>query len=428
MTASPTVLVVGGGATGAGVARDLALRGVDVTLVERGGLGSGTSGRSHGLLHSGARYAESDPDGARECIRENRILTRIAGACVRETGGLFVRLPSDDRAYFETKRAACEEIGIPADVVDGDAARSVASGLSPDVDRAMRVPDGVVFPSRLVAANAADARANGGRVHTNAPVEDVQVSNARITGVEVGGEVDDVLEPDFVVNATGAWAKGVAAMAGVEVPMRPTRGVMVAVEYEGVGPVLNRARAPADGDIVVPHDRTVVLGTTSVAVDDPDEYPKEDWEIERTVSECAAMLPAVADAPISRTWWGVRPLYEPDEAERDERGISRDFFLLDHADGARGPSGSASVPDRAPGTGVENFATVVGGKLTTYRAMAEATTDLVCDRLGIDAACITDERRLPGADSPARLDEFVAAFDGQGPTDADVVDAPGTPE
>ncbi len=72
MAVETEVLVIGGGATGAGVARDLALRGVDVTLVERGGLSSGTSGRSHGLLHSGARYAEADARGAEECLEKTR--------------------------------------------------------------------------------------------------------------------------------------------------------------------------------------------------------------------------------------------------------------------------------------------------------------------------------------------------------------------
>jgi len=117
------VLVIGGGATGTGIARDLALRGVDVTLAERGGLSSGTSGRSHGLLHSGARYAEADGREARECLEENRILRDIAGDCIRETGGLFVQLADDDPAYFEAKRDACEDVGIPTDVIDGESAR-----------------------------------------------------------------------------------------------------------------------------------------------------------------------------------------------------------------------------------------------------------------------------------------------------------------
>jgi glycerol-3-phosphate dehydrogenase len=193
-------------------------------------------------------------------------------------------------------------------------------------------------------------------------------------------------------------------MADVTVEMAPSRGVMISVEYDRLGPALNRCRDPDDGDIVVPHDDEVVLGTTSVPVSDPDDYEEADWEIETSVQECAAMLPPVADAPTVRTWWGVRPLYAPDEAATNRRGISRGFSALDHA-----------------ADGVDNFTSIVGGKLTTYRQMAEAVSDLVCDRLGVDAECETATRPLPGADDPERLDDLVATYDGQGPTDADVV-------
>ncbi|MDF9745909.1 FAD-dependent oxidoreductase [Natrinema salsiterrestre] len=404
MDSRTDVLVIGGGATGTGIARDLARRGVDVTLVERDGLSAGTSGRSHGLLHSGARYAEADGPEARACLEENRILRRIGGACIRETGGLFVHLTGDDPAYFEAKRDACAEVGIPTEVVDGETARETVPGLADDVDRAMRVPDGVLVPSRLVAANAADARDHGARILTRAPVTSMTVDSGRVASVALGGDVDDTVRPEFVVNATGPHAGRVGDMAGVSVQMRPTRGVMVSVAHDGLEPVLNRCREPDDGDIVVPHDGEVVLGTTSVAVDDPDDYERADWEVEETVRECASMLPPVADAERVRTWWGVRPLYEPDEAARGGRGISRGFHLLDHAD-----------------EGVANCCSIVGGKLTTYRRMAEATADLVCDRLGVDVECSTADERLPGASEPARLDEFVRQFDGQGPTDADLV-------
>jgi glycerol-3-phosphate dehydrogenase len=404
VTVDAGVLVVGGGATGSGIARDLALRGVDVTLVDRGSLAGGTSGRSHGLLHSGGRYAEIDPEGAAECIDENRTIRAIAGECVRDTGGLFVQLAADDDDYFEAKRAACEEVGIPVEPVDGDEARDRVPSLNDDVERAMAVPDGVVYPSRLVAANAADAREHGATVHIDTPVEAVHTADGQVTGVDVGGSLDDRIDPEYVVNATGAWAETVAGMAGVDVPMRPTRGVMVSVDYDPVGPVLNRCRDPDDGDIVVPHESEAVLGTTSVPVENPDDYETEDWEIERTVAECAAMLPPVTDADIVRTWWGVRPLFAPDETERGGRGISRGFFLLDHAD-----------------DGVANMASIVGGKLTTYRLMAEAVTDRVCERLGVDADCETADRQLAGAEDPDRLDVFVAEFGGSGPTDTDVV-------
>jgi len=408
--AHTTVLVIGGGGTGVGTARDLALRGVDVTLVERGGLASGTSGSSHGLLHSGARYAESDPEGAAECIDENETLREIAGHCINDTGGLFVQLEQDDPDYFEAKLEACHEHGIDAEVIDGDEARNRVPDLSDGVERAMVVPDAAIYPSRLTAANAESAANHGATIHTNAPVTDITVADGRIERVEVGGEANTTIEPAYVVNATGAWADKIGAMAGVDFEMKPTKGVMLSVEYEGLEPVLNRCREPSDGDIIIPHEGEAVLGTTSIEVDDPDDYPKEEWEVERMFEECGAMVPGIETHEIRRKWWACRPLYAPDESGRadsgtgDERGISRDFTLLDHAD-----------------DGVENFASVVGGKLTTYRMMAEATADHVAAELGVAASSTTATEQLPGASDPAELDRLVAKYSEPQPTDAGVV-------
>jgi glycerol-3-phosphate dehydrogenase len=400
MSHSGTVLIVGGGATGTGVARDLSLRGVDVTLVERDGLAGGTSGRSHGVLHSGARYAESDPRSARECLEENQTLRSIAGECVDETGGLFIQLPEDDDEYFEEKRAACEEAGMDIEVLDGETVRDRVPSLSEDVERAITVPDGVVFPSRLCAANAADAEAHGATIHPNTPLTGLNISDGRVDEATLGGEGDDSIEVTHVINAAGPWAGEVAAMAGLDVGMAPARGVMVAVDHQGIEPVLNRCRDPDDGDIIVPHDTEAVLGTTSVPVDDPEEYERAEWEVERTIDECADMVPSVADAPVQRTWWGARPLYAPDESGEDRRQISRGFVALDHET-----------------DGVANFTSVAGGKLTTYRQMAETVSDLVCDKLGVDATCETADRALPGADDADRLNRFVAEYDGRNPTD-----------
>jgi glycerol-3-phosphate dehydrogenase len=397
-----TVLVIGGGATGVGVARDLALRGVDVTLVERGPLAAGTTGRSHGVLHSGARYAETDPDDAADCLSENRILREIAGGCLTETGGYFLGLDGDDPAYFERKRAACADLGMAVETLDGDELRERVPEASPTVERALAVPDGVVSPTRLVVANAVAARATGATIHTHAPVESMTVSEGRIGSVTVGGRLDTTVEAELVVNATGPWAGPCAALAGVDVPMAPTRGVMIAVDY-GNGPnaVLNRCRPPADGDIVVPRAGEAVLGTTSVAVDDPDDFSKSSSEINRTISECAAMWPGATEATVRRTYWGVRPLYAP--GQDDGRSISRGFAVLDHAR-----------------DGVEGFVTVVGGKLTTHRKMAEATADLVCDRLGVSTPCRTAERPLPGADDPERLDALLGEFGVEAPADGGI--------
>ena len=107
------VIVIGGGATGAGVLRDCALRGIQSILIEKDDLTSGTSGRNHGLLHSGARYAVNDPESAAECISENRILKNIARHTIEDTGGLFVTLPGDDPGFHEQLKEGCRKAGIP---------------------------------------------------------------------------------------------------------------------------------------------------------------------------------------------------------------------------------------------------------------------------------------------------------------------------
>ncbi|MFC6724986.1 FAD-dependent oxidoreductase, partial [Halobium palmae] len=173
MTTAPTVLVLGGGSTGCGVARDLAMRGFDVTLVEKGNLTHGTTGRMHGLLHSGGRYAVSDKASARECIQENRVLRRIASHCVELTGGLFVQKEEDDDAYFEEKLQGCRDCNIPAEVLSGSEVRELEPYLAKDVKRAIRVPDGAVDPFRLCVANAASAERHGARIETHSEVTDV---------------------------------------------------------------------------------------------------------------------------------------------------------------------------------------------------------------------------------------------------------------
>ncbi len=386
-------IVIGGGATGVGVARDLSLRGVDVTLLERGGLGAGTTGRSHGVLHSGARYAAVDPEGAADCIRENRILREIAGTAVSETGGLFVQLPDDPNDAFERRAAACEELGISVERLDPKTAREREPELPSDVERALAVPDGVVSPGRLVAVTADAARRNGARIRTDTPVTDVLVDGDRVVGVETA---DGRLRADYVVNATGAWAGEIVSLAGIELRMAPTKGAMVAVSEPDVGSVLNRSRRPSDGDIAVPYRGGVVLGTTSTPVEDPDDVATDGATVERLLGEGEALLPGVAEAPIDRVYCGVRPLYGGD---RDGRSAPRGFRLLDHTEEGR-----------------SGFLSIVGGKLTTHRLMAEAVSDHVCGVLGIDEPCRTHEIPLPAAEG-TRFDELCEQFDVGGPAD-----------
>ena len=392
------ILVIGGGATGTGIARDLSLRGLDVTLVEENTLASGTSGKSHGLLHSGARYAENDHQGAKECIEENEILRDIAGKCIRDTSGVFVQLEEDDSDYFEEKRKACENVGIKTKILTKDETKQLIPDITDDVVRAMEVPDSVIYPSRLVALNAEDAVKHGANIYTNTRVTNIEVSDNKVKSVTLKGNINKKISPDYIINCTGPWAEQIGDLSELDISMAPARGVMVALEYPNVDIAVNRCRPPSDGDIIVPHKKQVVVGTTSIPVSKPENYETDDEEIDICIEECAKMIPNIKDADIERVWWGARPLYSPDEEGKDRRKISRGFQLLDHKR-------------------VDNMLSVVGGKLTTYRQMAEETSDYLCEKIDINAKCETHIKPLPYNTDEEKINKIVEKYGGYNETD-----------
>lgn len=127
------VIVIGGGITGAGTARDCSLRGLKVLLIERHDIADGATGRNHGLLHSGARYAVTDQESAAECIQENMILKKIANHCVDDTSGFFITLPEDDLAYQAKFVESCTKAGIKAEVIDPKEAIRLEPSVNPDI-------------------------------------------------------------------------------------------------------------------------------------------------------------------------------------------------------------------------------------------------------------------------------------------------------
>ncbi len=264
------VLVIGGGATGTGVLRDLALRGVDAILAEQQDLAYGTSSRFHGLLHSGGRYAVNDPESARECRQENAILKQIARCCVDDTGGLFVLLPGDDPGYADDWFAACRRAGIAAQEITAREALDLEPNLNPGLVRAFRVPDAAIDGFRLVWANVGSAAKHGARAYTYTRVDRIIVRNGAVSGAEVTdlrtGEQRQI-ECRFVVNAAGVWAGRVARLAGCELEVLASKGSLLVFNHRVTNRVVNRLRRPGDGDIIVPQDTVALLGTTSVPVD-----------------------------------------------------------------------------------------------------------------------------------------------------------------
>lgn len=384
------VIVIGGGATGAGTARDCALRGLKVLLVERFDFTHGATGRNHGLLHSGARYAVTDGESAKECIEENMILRRIASGCVEETGGLFITLPEDDLAYQKIFIDACRAAGIRAEAIAPDLARRLEPSVNPDLIGAVKVPDGSIDPFRLTMANVTDAKLHGADILTYHEVSDFIRTGSRIEGVIMLDHRNAVEEvratADVVVNAAGIWGHLLAEKAGVTVKMFPAKGALLVFGHRVNNVVVNRCRKPANADILVPGDTVCVIGTTSdrVPFESVDRMEVTPEEVDVLLREGVKLAPSLATTRILRAYAGVRPLVASDD-DPSGRSISRGIVCLDHA----------------TRDGLEGLVTITGGKLMTYRLMAEWATDTVCRKLGRgNIKCVTAERPLPGSESP----------------------------
>jgi glycerol-3-phosphate dehydrogenase len=385
------VLVIGGGATGLGTAWDLALRGVNVAVAEMGDVVTGTSGRNHGLLHTGARYAVSDANSAEECWNEHQIIRRIAPDAVDDTGGLFVRAASDDEAFVPQWVDACARIGIPTEELDPDEARRLEPALSREIREVFAVPDAAFNYFALGAALRSSITAQGGQVLSYHRAVDLHREGDRVVGARVRDlrqETDEDVHARVTVIAAGPWSSGVAKLAGITYQMHMSRGAMLGFNGRWTSHIINRLHWPADGDIFIPLGAHGVAGTTSVPTDDPADARIEPWERELIIDEICEVLPALRHATVLREWAGVRPLFDPaleisDEASAhvDGRAAARLFEVLDHAER----------------DGVAGLFSIVGGKLTTYRLMGERTADVVCHTLGVEKPSATATTQLEPA-------------------------------
>lgn len=379
------VIIIGGGATGAGMARDCARRGLQTLLLERLDIATGATGRNHGLLHSGARYAVTDKESAEECIKENMILKRIASHCVEETNGLFLTLPEDDINYQSKFVESCISAGINAQIIEPKEALFLEPSANRDIIGAVRVPDGSVDPFRLTASNMIDAKNHGAEVCTYHEVIGLLREQNRIVGVKVfdhkSKEVKEMYA-SVVVNAGGIWGQHISAFADIKINMLPAKGALLIFGHRINNMVLNRCRKPADADILVPGDTISLIGTTSsnIPYDQIDNMIVTPQEVDVLIREGEKLAPILNRTRILRAYAGVRPLVASDN-DPTGRSVSRGIVLLDHA----------------KRDGLEGYVTITGGKLMTYRLMAEWATDLVCQKLGISNKCTTAEENLPGS-------------------------------
>jgi len=384
------VCVIGGGVTGAGIARDLSLRGLSVLLLEKGDWGAGTSGASTWMIHGGPRYLEFDWDTTRLSCEDAGHIVTIARHMVYRVAFIIPILPHD-KNNIERMETAMEvydrfqplKKSHPHMRLTPEEARQVEPGLTPDLVGAVTLEEWGVDPHRLVFANVEDAVANGARALNHTKVISLVRDEGKVIGVRYRGPDGATSEAraKVVVNAAGPWVPEISRMGGANVELRPAKGIHLVYPHRISKFGLSAETVDGRDVLMVAHGGFTLLGTTDDDFyGDLDSVDVLEDEVEYLLQAFERIFPAIRDYRPVRTTAGVRPTLFKWRRYEDE--LSRRYQVIDHAS-----------------EGSEGFVTIAGGKLSMYRLMAEETSDAVCRKLGHQAPCTTASRPLPGNES-----------------------------
>jgi glycerol-3-phosphate dehydrogenase len=430
MTGAPAaydVVILGGGVNGAGTARDCAMRGLRVLLLERSDFASGASGANSGMIHGGIRYMLSDRHVTELACRDSGYIQRIAPH-------LLFRIPflmpfasaHQEASLVERATWYAMEVyvgtydlyqplkrGKPSTRLTAEELYDLEPGLRPGLAGAVTFDEWGIDSHRLCVSNALAAARHGAELRTWTEAVELVREGEKVVGVRfrdrLTGERGEARAP-VVFNATGAWSPALARKSGAVVPMRPGKGVHLTLDRRwsnyGVACIAVDGRQM----FLMPHENESIIGTTDDDFyGDPDDLEATADEVEYLLEGVESFVPGVRQARITRSWCGLRTTLFTYGMNED--ALSREHLIIDHgARGAsdhraRGAAGGPGGPDKRGdpskvAEGLDGLLSIVGGKLASYRAQAEEATDRILAKLGRSAvACRTHLEPLPGGDA-----------------------------
>ncbi len=390
------MIIIGAGINGAGIARDASMRGLKVLLLDKNDVGSGTTSASTRLIHGGLRYLEHFEFGlVRESLRERETLLRIAPHLVRP---LPITIPiykrsKRGRAMIRAGMIAYDLLSVGKSLprhrmLSRSETLKQSPGLNPEglLESAVYFDAQIEFAERLVLENVLAAWTHGAEVFTYTPVTNLVTEGGLVSGVEFVQEGrSQFARAEIVINAAGPWIDRLLDLAPVKTPplIGGTKGSHIIVAAFTGAPA-NAIYLEAQSDrrpfFIIPWNGNYLIGTTDVRFeDDPDEVRSELWEIDYLLAETNMAFPSaqLTRDQIFYTYSGVRPL--PRTGDKEEQNITRRHFIREHPQ-------------------LKNLLSIVGGKLTTYRSLAEECVDLIFRKLGRSSPpCTTAKEVLPGA-------------------------------
>ena len=405
------VIIIGGGANGTGLARDLSLRGVNVLLCEKGDLGRGASGSSSGMIHGGPRYLLDDVEITRHSCTDSGYIQAIAPhLCFRipflmpipkanPFGPLGLLLHD---VFFDVyDRFAPLKNGIRHARLTAAQMQATEPGLAGDFLGGVTLDEWGIDVGRLCLLGALDAEAHGAQVATYTAVTAIlRETDGRVVGATLrhegqGGDV--TVRAKVVVNCAGAWAEAMAKLPGREggrgaAQLRPGKGVHLIYEKRVSNFAIITSAKDGRQIFVMPY-----LNETWIATTDDDYYGDLDdlWatsdEVQYLREAGESVLPGLRQQRLIGTRVGVRNTIHGWGQLEDS--LSRRYEIVDHAQ------------EGAPG-----FFSLVGGKLASFRVQAEEMADAVCQHLGKKAACQTHVLPLPGGDNLPTASQLCGAY------------------
>jgi len=394
------VIVVGGGVNGTGIARDLAIRGLRVCLIEKKDLANGASGANSGMIHGGLRYMLYDIDTTRHSCLDSGYIQKIAPHLLFRIPFIMPIRHKITVPFFETyfevyDRYAVLKNGMRHTLLNKEEIQHLIPNIADDVLYAVTMDEWGIDPQRLCVANALSASEYGAEILLYTELIDyLKDAQGNIIGVRVRdqqGERD--LKARLVMQATGPWIMQTSKRAGVQVKIRPGKGVHITFDRRLLNYSLILTMIDGRASFIMPHQNTTILGTTDDDYyGDLDDLRVNEDEVEYLLQGAERYFPGIRQARMIRAWVGIRPtLYQ---WGKNEDALSRDHKVFDHE----------------KEDGVKGIISIAGGKLASYRLMSEEASDLICQKLGIDARCQTHLIPLPGGEKEVNPKELAERY------------------
>ncbi|HLL84306.1 MAG TPA: glycerol-3-phosphate dehydrogenase/oxidase [Longimicrobium sp.] len=393
------LIIIGGGVNGTGIARDAAMRGLKVLMLEKRDVASGASGANSGMIHGGVRYLRYDRKVTALACIDSGYIQRIVPHLLFRIPFIYPLTAKDTKNPSALERAVAYGSEVYLGAYDlyqphkrgkqsvrltAEEVYELEPGIKRNLIGGLSIDEWGIDAWRLCTLNAQSAQRHGATVLTHTQVmgflrgqggavEGVQVRDAR-TGRSAS------YRAKLVVNVAGAWAPKVASLAGVTVRMRPGKGVHLTIDRRLSNYGVFAHAVDGRQIFVMPHGDTSVIGTTDDDYyGDPDDLTVTEDEVKYLVEGIESAVPAIRQARIVRAWAGLRTtLFAYGKLEDD---LSREHAIYDHA-----------------GEGAPGFLTLIGGKLASYRAQSQEFTDLAARRLGNEQSCRTHLEPLPGGE------------------------------